>query len=105
MEHRIARRPRVSQEAGHAISRCQHIGLPPSLATAPHGCQRLTLDRSTTRRRTKGSGRNKVVRLSVEAPARQGARSAHAGRMQATSNADRRDASVVKVATLFRPEP
>ena len=43
--------------------------------------------------------------MSVEAPARLGARSAHAGRMQATSNAERRDVSVVKVAILFRPEP
>ena len=56
-------------------------------------------------RRFKGSGLDKVVSLGIEVPARQGARSAHAGRMQATSNAAWRDASVVKVATLFRPEP
>ena len=43
--------------------------------------------------------------MGVEAPTRQGARNAHAGRMQATSNAARRDASVVMVAVLFRPEP
>ena len=40
--------------------------------------------------------------MGVEAPARQGVRSAHIGNMQATNNAARRDVSVSKVAELFR---
>ena len=43
--------------------------------------------------------------MGVEAPARQGARSAHVGNMLATSNAARRDASASKVAKLFRSGP
>ncbi len=43
--------------------------------------------------------------LGVEAPARQGARSAHTGRMQATSNAARRDASAARMAQLFPGGP
>src|SRR5438876_6554096 len=39
--------------------------------------------------------------MGVEAPAWQGARSAHTGSMQATSNAARRDASASRVAQLF----
>ena len=45
--------------------------------------------------------RNNVCILGVEAPARQGARSAHTGRMQGTSNAARRDASAFRMQTLF----
>src|SRR5204862_6972701 len=48
------------------------------------------------------------IRLStvgVEAPARQGARSAHTGCMKATSNAARRDASAARVAQLFPDGP
>jgi len=54
---------------------------------------------------TKGPDRNKCATLGVEAPARQGARSAHVGNMPATSNAARRDASASKVAKLFRSGP
>jgi hypothetical protein len=45
--------------------------------------------------------RNKSVIVGVEAPARQGARSAHTGSMKATSNAARRDASAATVIELF----
>ena len=38
--------------------------------------------------------------MGIEAPARQGARGAHAGRMQAISNAARTGRTVVKVAAL-----
>ena len=34
VNHAIARRRRISKQAGHAMSRCQHSGLLPSLATA-----------------------------------------------------------------------
>jgi hypothetical protein len=44
-----------------------------------------------------------VVTKGPEAPARPGARSAHTGSMQATSNAARRDASAATVAKLFPP--
>ena len=47
---------------------------------------------------------NTVCILGVEAPARQGARSAHTGWMQATSNAARRDASAFRMCTLFMDE-
>ena len=43
--------------------------------------------------------------MSVEVSAWSRARGVRAGRMQAPTNADRRDASMVKVAILFRPEP
>src|SRR5258705_1975193 len=43
--------------------------------------------------------------LGVEAPAWQGARSAHTGRMQATSNAARRDASAARMMRLFSDGP
>src|SRR5258708_38060570 len=43
--------------------------------------------------------------LGVEAPARQGARSAHTGRMKATSNAARRDASASRMVQLFPDGP
>jgi hypothetical protein len=39
--------------------------------------------------------------VGVEAPARQGARSAHTGSMQTTSNAARRDASAATMRKLF----
>src|SRR4249920_2655064 len=48
---------------------------------------------------------NKVCSVGVEAPARQGARSAHTGRMQATSNEARRDASAATLYTLFIDRP
>ena len=50
-------------------------------------------------------GGNKGVSLSVEAPDRSRATCAHAGRRHATSNADRLDALMVKMAILFRQEP
>ena len=37
MKDRIARRTRVSQEARHPISRCQHIELPPVYRPLPGG--------------------------------------------------------------------
>ena len=43
----------------------------------------------------------RVPCLGVEAPARRGARSAHTGRMYATSNEARRDASAVRHGTLI----
>ena len=46
---------------------------------------------------SKGPSTNDVCVLGVEAPARQGARSAHTGSMQATSNAARRDASAARM--------
>src|SRR5258705_498444 len=46
-----------------------------------------------------------ALSLGVEAPARQGARSAHTGRMKATSNAARRDASAARAAQLFPDGP
>src|SRR4029077_12470384 len=49
----------------------------------------------------KGPGWNEVVELGVEAPARQGARSAHTGSMKATSNAARRDASAARSVNLI----
>ena len=49
----------------------------------------------------KDPGRNRVVSLGAEAPARQGVRSAHTGSMQATNNAARRDASAARVATYI----
>ena len=48
---------------------------------------------------------NKVCSVGVEAPARQGARSAHTGRMKATSNEARRDASAATLYTLFIDRP
>ena len=48
---------------------------------------------------------NKVPRLGVEAPARQGAKSALTGRKQAMSNAARRDASAASLGTLFMSRP
>jgi hypothetical protein len=50
----------------------------------------------------KDPDRNRCATLGVEAPARQGVRSAHIGNMPATNNAARRDVSVSKVAELFR---
>jgi hypothetical protein len=49
--------------------------------------------------------RTQSVPLRVEAPARQGARSAHTGRVQVTSNAARRDASAFRMETLFFSGP
>ena len=46
-----------------------------------------------------------ALSLGVEAPARQGARSAHTGCMKATSNAARRDASAARVRSYFRTGP
>src|SRR5205085_2978094 len=52
-----------------------------------------------------GSRANRVASVSVEAPARQYARSAHTGCMSATSNAGWRDASAATLAASFRREP
>ena len=46
-----------------------------------------------------------VVIVGVEAPARQGARSAHTGGMEATSNAARRDASAATMTKVFLRGP
>jgi len=54
---------------------------------------------------SKNLSMNKVCSVGVEAPARQGARSAHTGRMQATSNEARRDASAATLYTLFIDRP
>ena len=49
----------------------------------------------------KGPSGNKCAILGVEAPAWQGARSAHTGSMQVTSNEARRDASAFRMVQLF----
>ena len=52
---------------------------------------------------TEDPDRNRAVELGIEAPARPGVRSAHAGSMKTTNNAARRDASAAKSAVLFQP--
>jgi hypothetical protein len=55
--------------------------------------------------RSKRSDQKKLATWDVAAPARQGARSAHTGSMQATNNAGGRDAPAAQVGSFFWSEP
>ncbi len=88
--------PVGAPRGGTTIQRLYLIGRRASRASCP----------ACAAGRAQGSDEIRAAALGVEAPARQGAKSAHTGRMQATSNAARRDASAARVVTLYsRPSP